>query len=258
LTAAFLAIKKDLFLIESNLNNMENTFESNRRTARLAGFLFICVCLPMAMWGESYVQSIIFVSRDPVATAANVLSKEFIFRASIISHIIGSFIFVYMVMLLYRLFRPVDKHLSRLMLVFVLAQVPIVFIVEVFNFAAVMILKSEARPTFDVVQQQEFSYLLLRLHNYGAGATKIFFGLCFIPFGMLVFRSGLMPRIFGFLLIISGIAYIADTVCYIVLQRPYYVMVHQIVRYTSAGYVLTLLWLLVKGVREPGATVKKP
>lgn len=234
---------------------MQTTFESNGRTARLAGLLFICVCLPLFFWGESYVPSKIFVARDPVATANNLLSKEFIFRTSIASHFLSTLTFAFMVMLLYRLFRPVDKHLSRLMLAPVLAMIPIVFVLNIFSIAALMILKGETRTSFDVTQQQEFSHLLWRLHNYGVGGTKIFFGLCFIPLGMLVFKSRFMPRIFGFLLIISGVAYFVDSLAYFLLQRPDFLMVHKFVTYTSAGYVLTLLWLLVMGVRRQRVAV---
>ncbi|MEO8172712.1 MAG: DUF4386 domain-containing protein [Sediminibacterium sp.] len=230
---------------------MKTTFQSNKRTARLAGFLFICVCIPLSFWGESYVWSVVFVPRDPVATANRLLSNETIFRASIVSHIIGTFSFGFMVMLLFRLFRPVDKHLSRLMLVPVLAMIPIVFVLETLNFAALMILKGETRSTFAVTQQHEISYFLLRLQSYGFSGTKFFFGLCFIPFGMLVFRSRFLPRIFGFLLLVSGFAYIIDSLTYILLQRSDYLMVHKIVSYTSAGYVLTFLWLLIKSVRNP-------
>jgi hypothetical protein len=157
-----------------------------------------------------------------------------------------------MILLFYRLFRPVDKHLSRLMLVSVLAQIPVVFVFEVFNYTALMILKNETRPTFDVAQQQEAAYFLLRMLRYGVGPgmSKLFIGLCFIPFGMLVFRSGLTPRIIGILLIIGGVGYIADCCISILLQRADYVMVRSYLMYTTLAYILALLWFMVKGVRD--------
>ncbi len=157
-----------------------------------------------------------------------------------------------MVFLFYRIFRPVDKHLSQLMLVLVLAMVPVVFVFEVFNYTALMILKSDTRPTADVTYQQEAAFLLLRMPRYatGAGMGKLFLGLCFIPFGIMVFRSGFAPRIIGILLIIGGVGYVVDCCIAILLQRTTYVMVRPYLMSTTFCYALALLWFVVKGVQE--------
>jgi hypothetical protein len=236
---------------------METILNSNSRTARLAAALFFLLCIPLSLWDGFYVPQKIFVPKDPVATANNLLSNEFIFRTSIVSHLFGFIIFVMMMLLFYRLFRPVDKHLSRLMIFSVLAQLPAVFVFEVFNFTALMTLKSETRSTFDIAQQQEAAYFLLRMPRYavGAGMGKLFLGLSFIPFGMLVLRSGFAPRIIGILLIIGGVGYVGDCCIAILLQRSDYIMVRSFLMYTTVAYMLALLWFLVKGVRNPRPVV---
>lgn len=238
---------------------MEEKAISPKRTARLAASLFFFLCFPLAFW-DLYVSRKIFVPQDPVATANNLLSNEFIFRTSIVTHLAGISIFVLMVLFFYRLFRTVDKHLARLMLFSVLALIPIVFVFEVFNFTALMILKSETRSTFDVAQQQEAAYFLLRIPRYGVGTGmgKLFLGLCFIPFGMLVFRSVFAPRIIGILLIIGGVGYVADCCTSILLQRADYLIMRSFLKYTTLAYILALLWFLIKGVRAPMVTVKNP
>lgn len=225
---------------------------SNTKTARLASALFFFVCVPMSLWDGFYVPGKIFVPQNAVATADNLLSNEFMFRTSIISHLMGFLFFAFMVFLFYRIFKPLDKYLSQLMLYPLLAMIPVVFVFEVFNYAALMVLKSEARSTFEVAQQQEVAYFLLRLPRYatGAGMGKLFLGLCFIPFGMLVFRSGLAPRVIGILLIIGGVGYVADCSIAILLQRPDYVMIRSYLMSTTLCYALALLWFLVKGMKE--------
>lgn len=237
---------------------MEATLPSNNsKTVRIASALFFVLCIPLSLWDGFYVPRKIFVPQDPVATANNLLANESMFRTAIMSHLFGFIIFAFMMLLFYRVFRPVDKHLSRLMVFAVLAQVPVVFVFEVFNFMALMSLKSETRLTFDVAQQQEAAYFLLRLPRYavGAGMGKFFIGLSFIPFGMLVFKSGLAPRIIGILFIIGGVGYVADCCISILLQRADYVMVRSVLMYTTLTYILALLWFLVKGVKEAGAPV---
>jgi len=135
----------------------------------------------------------------------------------------------------------------------VLVQLPVVLLLEVFSFTALLTLKGEIRPSFSVAHQQELSYLLLRVHRHGVGLAQIFFGLSFIPFGILVLRSGFMARMFSILLIVSGIGYITDSCTYILLQRPDYLLVRQFLVYTFAGFGLTMLWLLVKGIKTSNA-----
>ena len=234
---------------------MEATLNSNRRTARLAGFLFFFGCIPLVTWSQSYVLSRIFVSQDPAATADNLLSNEFLFRTGIVTHVASNITFAFVGLLLYRLFRPVDKHLSRLMLAPVMAQVPIFLILEVFNITALMILKSENQISFDAGQKQELAFFLMGMHRNGIGAAQLFWGLFFIPFGLLVFRSGFLPRIFGILSVIGGIGYVTDGCTFILLQRPDYLMVRQFVIYVIMMGMPTMLWLLIKGAREQKASL---
>jgi hypothetical protein len=227
---------------------MEVSYQSSR-TIRIATALFFFVCVPLSLW-ETRVQSKIFVPQDAVATAQNLLAHEFIFRTTLISHIIGTVVFILMVMLFYRIFRPVDNHLAKLMIIPILLQFPIVFILEAVNFTALMTLKSDARSTFDVLQQQEVAYFLLRLHRYTFGADKLVFGLGFIPLGLLVIRSGIAPRIIGLLILIGGVGYVMDTILYMLLQRVTYLTVQPLKLISSVLYSLGFLWFLVKGARH--------
>jgi hypothetical protein len=140
------------------------------------------------------------------------------------------------------------------MMIPVLAQVPIVFVLELFKFTGLMVLKGGALMTLAIEQKQEFAYLLLRMQGYGIGTSQLYWGLFFIPFGMLVYRSGLVPRIFGVLTVITGIGYVGDTSAFILLQRPDYLIVRPFIMSTFIGGMLTLLWFLVKGVKEERTT----
>jgi uncharacterized membrane protein len=229
---------------------METNTIQRKKTARIAASLFFFICVPLYFWEQTYVLSKIFVPQDPSTTAINLLSYEFFFRVSIVSHLVDTIFFVLMMMMFYRLFRHVSKHLSRLMLIPLVAQISVVFIFEILHYAALMVLKSEPRSTFDVSQQQEAAHFLLRIYSYGGGIgmCKHFVGLCFIPFGILVFRSALAPRIIGVLLIIGGIGYVADCFSSILLQRADYSMIRSFLKYTTLSYFIALLWFLVKGV----------
>jgi hypothetical protein len=231
--------------------------QSNSKTARIAASFFFLVGIPLSLWGQSYVSSVIFVAQDPKATAINLLANEFIFRMSIASHFTDTAFFVAMIVLFYGIFRPVDKNLARMMLIPAIAQIPIVIVLETLRFTALMVLKSEPRPTFDIAQQQEAVYFLLRIHRYasGPGIGKFVIGLCFIPFGMLVLRSRLAPKVIGILLIIGGVSYVIDCATSLLLQRADYLVVRSYLLYGSLTYMLALLWFLLKGVRSSDTNV---
>jgi len=235
---------------------MSESLQSNSdsRTARLAAALFLFVCIPLSLW-ESSVHSGIYAAQDPASTATQLLSNEFAFRGAILSHLIGFTCFFLMIFFFYRIFQPVDKHLSQLMLMFVLAMVPVVFVFEVFNYTALMVVKGAPRATFDVAPQQETALFLLRLPRYatGAGMGKLFLGLCFIPFGMLVLRSEYAPKVVGILLIVGGIGYLVDCCIAVLMQRPLYVIVRPYLMITTVCYMLSFLWFLVKGVKSKQA-----
>jgi hypothetical protein len=232
---------------------MEETTANRNKATRLAGFLFLFVSVPLATWSQSYVGSKIFVASDPAATAANLLSHEFLFRTGIVSHLASCIMFAFVVLQMYRVLRPVNKHLSRLMMAPVVAQVAVFFVLELFNVTALMILKNEKPFAFDEAQQQELAFLLLRMHRFGIGAAQLFWGLCFVPFGALVYKSGFFPRFLGILLFVSGIGYVLDSCTFLLLDRTDYLMVRPFIRITFVGFLLTMLWFLIKGVRRQPA-----
>src|SRR5205085_874179 len=77
--------------------------------------------------------------------------------------------------------------------------------------------------------------------------AQIFWGLWLLPLGMLVRRSGFVPRILGTLLIFNGIAYPATTLIWLLLPA-YTTTVFRIALIPELGEGFFIFWLLIKGV----------
>jgi hypothetical protein len=82
--------------------------------------------------------------------------------------------------------------------------------------SALSFLRPQAQPRgepfvslFDKPQEAALAALFLRIHDHGFLINEIFAGLWLFPFGLLVFRSGFLPRILGLLLFVSGFGYVA-------------------------------------------------
>jgi hypothetical protein len=128
-------------------------------------------------------------------------------------------------------------------------QVPIIFISEVFNISAMMIAKGEMLASADAVQRQQFTMLFLSLHNYGIMVVEMFWGLWLLPYGLLVYKSGFIPRVLGILLVIAGVAYTIDS-CTFILLPEYRAFTKPVAFSFSALAELPIMfWLLIKGVR---------
>lgn len=232
---------------------MDTLLHSKHNTARLAAAIFLLGCVPLSIWDQSYVSGMVFVALDPVATSNNMLANEFMFRTAIVTHLAGMIAFAAMIFMFARVFEAVDSHLSRLMRSSVMVSVTAVLIFEAINFTALMALKSDPRPAFEVAQQKEVAYFILRMSRYalGPGFGKLFLGLCFIPFAMLILRSGYAPKFVGVLMLIGGVGYVGDFCIAVLLQRADYIAVRQYSIFTTGFYMLAFIWFLVKGVSEP-------
>lgn len=224
---------------------------STQQQARLAGFLYLLVGLTAPI-GLLYVPGKLIVSGNATATINNIRDSEWLLRMGIASELIHQIIFVFVVLALYELFKPVGEARARQMVVLgALVSVPIVF-VNVLNEIAALVLVSgsDFLSVFDKPQLDALAYLFIRLHGQGIQLASVFWGLWLFPFGALVIRSGFIPRIFGFLLIIAGVANLGSSFTALVLPR-YAPLVSQIASPLQLAELPIVFWLLIWGAKTP-------
>jgi hypothetical protein len=201
-----------------------------------------------------YLPRKLIVPGNATATASNVLASEMLFRIGIVAALLSSVAFVFLVMALYRLLGGVNKTHASLMVALVLISVAIGFVNEVNNIAALILFRgAEFLSAFDRSQLDALGMLFLRLRGQGLVVNEIFWGLWLFPFGLLVMRSGFIPRILGVLLIINGFAYVVASLTSL-LAPAYANLVERIALIPATGELWVMLWLLIKGVRaQPSA-----
>jgi Domain of unknown function (DUF4386) len=235
---------------------MKNTEYSLKKTARMAGLLYVIMCIPTP-FALIYIPSHILVDGNPAVTTNNILAHEFYFRLSIVAQFSSLIVFVLLALTLYRLFNLVSDHLARLLVVFVVVQVPMAFLFETFNFTALMIAKGEIWQTVQTEQKQDLIMLLLNMHSYGIMTLEIFWGLWLIPFGQLVYKSGFIPRIFAFCLFIGGIGWVSNSVSFLLFPDYHHFISQRIMVIGAIGEFPIILWLLIMGVKNNISTIDK-
>jgi hypothetical protein len=220
------------------------------RQARTAGVLYLLVAITAPI-GLIYAPGALFVSGNAPATAHHIRTSESILRIGIASELFHQVVQVFLVLALYRLFKAVNEAHARQLVIFgALVSVPIVF-VNVINEIAALILASGAEflSVFDKSQLDALAYLFVRLHSQGINVVEIFWGLWLFPFGILVRRSGFIPRALGVLLMLAGCAYVVDSLTTLLLPR-YADMVGELAGFVELGEIPIIFWLLIWGAKE--------
>lgn len=222
---------------------------SIKKQARFEGRLYLLACLP-APFALLYVPGKLIVPGDATATANHVRTSETLLRLGIAGELINAMAFIFVVFALYQLFKEVHRQQAALMVTLFVVSVPISFL-NVLNDIAPLILVSGADflSVFDQRQLDALVLLFLRLHNSGLLIAQIFWGLWLFPFGMLVIRSGFIPRVLGFLLFIAGSAYVAHSFASLCLPR-YAPLVGQVAMFFELGELAIVVWLLIWGAKN--------
>ncbi len=166
------------------------------KAARVAGAVYLSLVLT-GPFSLLYVPGKLIVRGNATATAANILGHEMLFRFGIVANLIGSVLFMFVGMALYRLFSGVNKTQALNMLVLVLVSTAVGFMDELNNIAALILFRgADFLGVVEKTQREALGMLFVRLHGQGIVINEIFWGLWLIPFGVLVIQSRLLrcPR----------------------------------------------------------------
>ena len=220
--------------------------------ARRAGALYFLFSI-VAIVGEFVIPSAM-VPGGPAATVRNIASAGTLYRVDLLIGFVTLLMFAFLVVNLHRLFRDVDGEQSMLMVVLVSIGIAVSLANMLHKLTPLVLLSGDDYlSAFPRPQLEAMALNALRQFSQGAAISTTFWGLWLFPFGILVIRSGFIPRIFGILLIVAGIAYLTSSVTALVLPE-HRSAVSRAMMPLYFGEVPIIFWLLFKGVRSQPAT----
>ncbi|MEP6901822.1 MAG: DUF4386 domain-containing protein [Actinomycetota bacterium] len=224
---------------------------SNKKTARIAGLLYLVVVLT-GIFSLAYVPSKLIVRGDAAATVHNIAASESLFRLGIVSGIICYTFFLFLPLVLYQLLKPVNETYAKLMVILALVSVPISFVNLINKFAVLSLVSgADYLKVFDHDQLQAQVLFYLDLYNNGILVVQIFWGLWLFPFGYLVYKSSFLPKILGVLLMLGCFGYLIDFIgSTLILNYSETVISHYVTLPASLGEIGICLWLLIFGVKN--------
>jgi hypothetical protein len=221
----------------------------NDNPGRVAGVLYLFLVLlgPLRL---IYIPNKLFVKGNAAATVANIGAHEWLFRAGIVSDLIGSLALVFLVLAFYRLFRAVDQNLAVQVVIFggiMPATLNLAGVVD--DLAALAIVRGvDFLRVFSKPQLDALATFMLGLRDHQYTAAEILWGVWLFPLGALIYKSRFMPRFLGIWLVLGGLCYVVLSLTGVMLPG-YQDTVFKISQPAMFSELALMLWLVVKGAR---------
>lgn len=228
---------------------------STKSLARRAGWWYLAHGLP-APFAYLYLPKLLIVPGDAAATAERVRAHEGLLRAGVVAELLSATLLVFGLLAFYRLFRAVDEGVARLLAAMMLASVPISFVNATFNLAPLVLTADPAiASALGPGPTAAHVVLFLKLHGWGLFVNQILWGLWLFPLGLLVLRSGFVPRLLGYPLFVAGGGYLVHTLSMLLLP-PELRWLGERAQLLGLGELPAFLFLQIWGARE--APVREP
>jgi hypothetical protein len=223
---------------------------SKKKQARFAGLLYL-TGVPTSIFSLFYVPSTLMVSGDAAATIRNIEASELLYRSGVYIGLLSGLIYLLVALALYRLLKEVSESQAILMVTFVVIAVAATF-ANSFNELAVLIILSEPDflSAFDAAQLEGVAYLFVRLQSHGIQIIQIFWGLWLIPMGVLIYRSGFIPKVIGISVWLAALGYLLSNFTFMLLPE-YRAALAPIATGLEMFELPIIFWLVIVGAKTP-------
>jgi hypothetical protein len=209
-------------------------------SASLVAGIALALMAIFGAWAHLGALAPLFVEGDALRTTENIAAAEPLFRVGTAAMIVMAVLDIIVAVALYLVLEPVNRGVALASAAFRIVytaglMVAVGFLVQV-------------PALLDDPEQ-----VLRAVESYDAiwQTSLILFSVHLLLIGYLGYRSGFMPRVFGILLAVAGVGYLADGFGGILIPdfSPTFTF------FTFIGEVALIFWLLVSGRRLPNRTI---
>ncbi|GAB3519849.1 DUF4386 domain-containing protein [Arthrobacter monumenti] len=214
---------------------MDFTTWSPRNAALTAGWSLALMAVLGGLSNFGAIVPLIAIG-DATETAHNISNAPIQFFAGVVGFLLIAVLDVIVAGALYVVFKPVSRRFSS-------AAGWMRALYAVLLVAAV----SQLVIGFSLLDDPETALPFLESFNTIWVISQGLFGISLVLVGYLAFRSGFVPKVFGILLAIAGIGYLADAIGMAFI--PDFSAVFA--QFMFVGEVVLIFWLLIAGRRLP-------
>ncbi|WP_297083383.1 DUF4386 domain-containing protein [uncultured Demequina sp.] len=229
--------------------NATATARSLKRMSRATGELYAAIFL-LAPLGFLIGKMPVTDPGDAASTTAALLENETLFRLGMLAEAGVVVIELILAALLYSLFRPVSRSLALGAALTRAAEATIQAVNLILSFVALSA-ATGAGVYADVPDATRETVVAASMDAYESGVLiwGIPFALHVLFLGLLVVRSGLVPRWIGWLLIAASGGYFLDSLAPMVLPGASGVAEVLVMALAIPAELSFVVWMIVKGVR---------
>ena len=216
--------------------------------ARIAGLLYLIIIV-FGIGSEVVLRGPLVDLANARQTTEAILGAQGVFRLSVAADMVMAVSDVALAVLLFLVLRPVGPTLALLATVFRLVQAAILGM-NLLNQHIALLLLTGAQDVSGLApeQMQSTALLFLNAHEHGYDLGLVFFGVNSVLTGLLVWRSGFIPRPIGAGLMAAGAVYLTGSALRFLAPA--------VLGTFLPAYGLTIiaetafcLWLLIAGIR---------
>lgn len=203
------------------------------------------------MFSLAYIPQKLIDWNNSRATYNNIIASPYLYRLGIYTSILCYIAFTFLPLALYKLLRTVNESQARAMVILALLSVPLSFSNLQHKYAALTITGKEAFLQNTSVEDLQ-SQLMFSLHQYNDGIllATVFWGLWLFPFGLLVYRSGFIPKFLGVLLMFGCLGYLINFTGNTLFENYSNIGVGKYMGLLPAvAEIGTCFWLLIFGIQ---------
>lgn len=221
---------------------------SINKLARAAGFLYL-ITIIAGGFAEAFVREGLTVPGDAVATAHNILASEQMYRFGFVADLVTLVCGTVLSLIFYIMFKPVNKSLSLLALVFSIVAGAVMAVNLLNQLAPLLLLHHTSYlKAFTIEQLQTLSLFFLNLQEQGYGISLLLFAFYFPIIGYLVYKSNFLPRILGVIYALAGLGYGINSLAMFLSPHLAAYLFPYVLLPAFIGESSMCVWLIVKGV----------
>ncbi len=223
---------------------------SPRRAAIIAGIGYV-VLFVLAIYANFVVREGLVVAGDAAATAANIRGSEGLFRLGLVCFLIIFIVDVFVAWALYIVFRVANRDVSLLGAWLRIVYTVFLGVAIIFFYQTLQLLSgADFLAVIAAAELEAQALVALDSFNSTWLVGLAAFGVHLVVMGYLIITTRLAPKVLGYVLVVSGVAYVVDTIAHSMLSNyaeyalPFTIMV-AVPSILAEGWFG--LWLLLKG-----------
>ncbi|KAB1157844.1 DUF4386 domain-containing protein [Flavobacterium luteum] len=221
---------------------------SDKKLSKIAGFCYLIV-IATGLFSEVFVRQALSVSNDALTTAQNIKTHEMLFRWGFVADLINFVIGLPTILIVYHIFKHVNKLLIQLALAFVIIQTAIIAVNLLNQIAPLLLLSNDTYlNAFQPNQLAALSLLSLNIQIQGYALGLVFFGFYCLIIGFVIYKSNLIPKTLGILYAFAGLCYLINSFTMFLSKGFSNPLFLYLAIPIFIGELSLCLWLLLKGI----------